>query len=68
MDKPRKESPQGRSYRKAPWERPRVRFAGTISLLVRGGSASGKAGGLIDGDAGQFQTCNPNVDPNCPPC
>jgi hypothetical protein len=52
---------------KRPWERPTVTFAGTISLLVRAGSAMGKAGGNMDGDSSQFQTCTPNRDPNCPP-
>jgi hypothetical protein len=39
---------------KAPWERPTVRLAGTISLLVRGGSAVGKGQTPGDGDMGQF--------------
>lgn len=39
---------------KLPWERPTVRFSGTISLLVRGGSAQGKQTGTKDGDANQF--------------
>ncbi len=44
--------------KKSPWERPSLTLAGTISLLVRGGSAMGKGSGLHDGDATQFQ-CNP---------
>ena len=36
---------------KAPWERPTVTLAGTISLLVRAGSALGKIAGISDGDA-----------------
>ena len=43
---------------KSPWERPTLTLAGTISLLVRGGSAMGKGAGLQDGDATNFQ-CNP---------
>jgi hypothetical protein len=39
---------------KLPWERPTVRLAGTISLLVRGGSALGKGQMAGDGDMGQF--------------
>ena len=49
---------------KAPWERPTVTLAGTISLLVRAGSAQGKQSGAYDGDASQFQACNPQN----PPC
>ena len=44
--------------KKLPWERPTLTLAGTIALLVRGGSAQGKGNGLNDGDATQFQ-CNP---------
>ena len=44
--------------KKSPWEAPTLTLAGTISLLVRGGSAQGKGAGLTDGDATQFQ-CNP---------
>ena len=44
--------------KKVPWERPTLTLAGTIALLVRGGSAQGKGTGLNDGDATQFQ-CNP---------
>ena len=53
-----------RLERKSPWERPTVTLAGTISLLVRGGSAGGKQSGSHDGDMGNFQACNPNN----PPC
>jgi hypothetical protein len=35
---------------KAPWERPAVTLAGTISLLVRAGSATGKGPLAGDGD------------------
>jgi hypothetical protein len=45
---------QGGSKPKCPWERPTVRLAGTIALLVRGGSAQGKPGGDFDGDMNQF--------------
>ena len=47
--------------KKSPWETPTLTLAGTISLLVRGGSAQGKGTGLTDGDATQFQ-CNPPND------
>ncbi len=43
---------------KLPWERPTLTLAGTISLLVRGGSAVGKGSGMHDGDLTSFQ-CNP---------
>lgn len=46
--------------RKAPWEEPTVTLAGTISLLVRGGSAQGKGIGMNDGDATNFQCHPPN--------
>jgi hypothetical protein len=40
---------------KRPWERPIVTEVGTISLLVRGGSALGKSQAPGDGDmGGQF--------------
>jgi hypothetical protein len=51
--------------RKSPWERPTVKLAGTISLLVRAGSAQGKVSGSFDGDMTQFQSCNPATDPLC---
>ena len=54
------EEPKG----KLPWEYPTVTLAGTISLLVRAGSATGKQSGSFDGDASQFQACNPSN----PPC
>jgi hypothetical protein len=44
---------------KSRWERPTITLAGTISLLVRAGSAQGKISGSFDGDMSQFQTCNP---------
>ena len=53
MEKPeddRQAPPEG----KLSWEHPTIRLAGTISLLVRGGSAMGKPGGQMDGDLGQF--------------
>jgi hypothetical protein len=55
------EKPEG----KAPWERPTVTLAGTISLLVRAGSAQGKISGSFDGDMSQFQSCDPAKDPGC---
>ena len=54
MEKPKDRSSQERSQGKSPWERPTVRLAGTISLLVRGGSALGKGDSPGDGDMGQF--------------
>ena len=54
MEKPEDASRQARSEGKLPWEHPTVRLAGTISLLVRGGSAMGKPGGEMDGDLNQF--------------
>jgi len=51
--------PQGNKRR--PWERPAVSLAGTISLVVRAGSAQGKVMSTNDGDMHQFQ-CNP---PQC---
>lgn len=54
METPENKSPQTGSEGKSPWERPTVTLAGTISLLVRGGSAHGKGGMPGDGDAGQF--------------
>jgi hypothetical protein len=56
------EKPDG----KLPWERPTVTLAGTISLLVRAGSAQGKQSGSFDGDMSQFQACNPH-NPPCTP-
>ena len=55
MGKPEDRSPQARPEGKAPWERPRVTLAGTVSLLVRAGSAQGKTGTEMDGDMSQFQ-------------
>ena len=55
METPESKSPQTGSEGKSPWERPTVTLAGTISLLVRGGSAQGKGGGPHDGDLTQFQ-------------
>jgi len=43
-----------RSEEKLPWEQPTVTLVGTISLLVRGGSAHGKQPGSLDGDGDQF--------------
>ena len=54
MEEPEDKSPTACSAGKTPWERPTVRLAGTISLLVRGGSALGKGGTNNDGDMGQF--------------
>ena len=51
---------------RSPWERPTVTLSGTISLLVRAGSATGKIGGTFDGDMTQFQ-CDPTKDVNCQP-
>jgi hypothetical protein len=56
------EEPKG----KLAWERPTVTLAGTISLLVRAGSAQGKQSGSLDGDASQFLACNP-ANPPCFP-
>ena len=55
MEKPEDKSPRARSAGKLPWERPTIKLAGTISLLVRGGSAIGKGTTPGDGDMGQFQ-------------
>ena len=55
METPENKSPQAGSGGKSPWERPTVTLAGTISLLVRGGSAQGKGGDSHDGDTGNFQ-------------
>jgi hypothetical protein len=52
-----------RAQVRLPWERPTVRLAGTIALLVRGGSAGGKQFGNADGDATQFQSCSPHMPP-----
>ncbi len=65
MEKPEDRSLQARCERKSPWEHPTVTLAGTISLLVRMGSAHGKGANSADGDGGQFQTCNPAQDPLC---
>jgi hypothetical protein len=59
MAKPEDRSPQARSDGKLPWKPPTVTLAGTISLLVRGGSAQGKGGDAFDGDMGQFLARNP---------
>jgi hypothetical protein len=56
------ESEEGK---KSPWERPTVTLAGTISLLVRAGSAMGKRMGSHDGDMHTFQ-CDPAKDVGCP--
>ena len=53
---------QSRPEQRVPWERPAVLLVGSISLVVRGGSALGKGSMPKDGDAGQFQ-CFP---PPCP--
>jgi hypothetical protein len=58
---------QGEERSRSPWERPTVTFAGTVALLVRAGSATGKMSGSFDGDMTQFQSCNPNTDPGCHP-
>jgi len=64
MEKPENRSPQaGSMMKKSSWERPTVTLAGTISLLVRGGSAQGKMGGNFDGDSCQFQSSG---SPQCP--
>ena len=55
MAKSEGRSPLARSDGKLPWERPTVTLAGTVSLLVRAGSAQGKHGDAFDGDMGQFQ-------------
>jgi hypothetical protein len=60
MSEPANTSPM---IRRAPWEHPTVSLAGTISLVVRGGSAQGKTSAHMDGDMNQFQ-CNP---PQCGP-
>ncbi len=59
MENPEDRSPQERSHGKSPWERPTVTLAGTISLLVRAGSAQGKGGDQFDGDMSQFLARNP---------
>jgi len=58
MGKLEHESSQAPPEGKSPWERPTLTLAGTISLLVRGGSALGKGTGMNDGDMTTFQ-CNP---------
>lgn len=50
-DRPRQPGLDGR----APWKHPTVSLVGTISLVVRGGSAMGKTTGNQDGDTGNFQ-------------
>lgn len=57
--------PKSEDVNKLPWERPTVTLAGTVSLLVRGGSSQGKTGGNHDGDSCQFQAQG-NPD-QCPP-
>lgn len=54
MEKPEDGSPQPHPKERAPWERPAVKCAGTISLLVRAGTAEGKLDTEFDGDGGQF--------------
>ena len=54
-------SEQPQAKMRAPWQRPAVSLAGTISLVVRAGSAQGKVTASNDGDMHQFQ-CNP---PQC---
>jgi hypothetical protein len=67
MEESEDRSPQARSEgKKLPWERPTVTLAGTISLLVRSGSAMGKRVGNFDGDMHSFQ-CDPMTDSNCQP-
>lgn len=67
MEESEDRSSRARSERqRSPWERPTVTLAGTISLLVRAGSATGKIGGTFDGDMTQFQ-CDPTKDVNCQP-
>ena len=57
----RSETPeQPRSDGRAPWQRPAVSCVGTIALVVRGGSATGKIMGSLDGDTGLFQ-CSPDT-------
>jgi hypothetical protein len=51
MNEREETSREASSDAKAPWERPAVTLAGTISLLVRAGSALGKSAGVHDGDA-----------------
>jgi hypothetical protein len=46
------EPPKVPATEKRPWERPIVTEVGTISLLVRGGSAQGKNVAPGDGDMG----------------
>lgn len=58
MGKPEERFPQAHPEEKSPWERPRVTLAGTVSLLVRAGSAQGKGGTEQDGDMSQFQARN----------
>jgi hypothetical protein len=58
----RQDKPRARSDGKASWERPAVTLAGTISLLVRGGSAGGKGTGEHDGDNQAFE-CRPDKCP-----
>jgi hypothetical protein len=55
MDDREERAAETSSERKAAWQRPTLRLAGTLALLVRGGSAQGKPGGDFDGDMNQFQ-------------
>jgi hypothetical protein len=55
MKKAEDTSPPARSASKLPWTRPTVTLAGTVSMLVRAGSAQGKHGEQNDGDMNQFQ-------------
>lgn len=50
MNEREETSREASSDAKAPWERPTVTLAGTISLLVRAGSALGKSEAMFDGD------------------
>lgn len=64
MEKPANSSPEaGSTMKKSPWEHPTVTLAGTVTLLVRGGSSQGKIGGTFDGDSCQFQSSG---SPQCP--
>ena len=55
MEKPEDRPPQDCPEGKSSWERPTVTLVGTISLLVRAGSAQGKTGNENDGDMNNFQ-------------
>jgi hypothetical protein len=63
MRTPEERAAQGRADGRSSWERPTITFAGTIALLVRGGSAGGKQFGSTDGDATNFQACAPHMPP-----